>query len=45
MNLEIREDNYVLLKRYHRFGYKCFTVEEGFYEDGAGAIRMYKLFS
>jgi ribosomal protein S18 acetylase RimI-like enzyme len=44
LNLEIREDNYSLLKRYHRFGYKCFEIEEGFYADGAGAIRMYKVF-
>lgn len=44
LNLEIREDNYTLLKRYHRFGYKCFEIEEGFYGDGAGAIRMYKVF-
>jgi [ribosomal protein S18]-alanine N-acetyltransferase len=43
LNLEIREDNYTLLKRYHRFGYKCFEIEENFYEDGAGAIRMYKV--
>jgi ribosomal protein S18 acetylase RimI-like enzyme len=45
LNLEIREDNYTLLKRYHRFGYKCFEIEEGFYADGAGAIRMYKVFA
>lgn len=45
LNLEIREDNYTLLKRYHRFGYKCFEIEERFYNDGAGAIRMFKVFA
>jgi [ribosomal protein S18]-alanine N-acetyltransferase len=44
LNLEIKETNYALLKRYHRFGYKCFEVETGFYADGWGAIRMLKRF-
>ena len=40
LNLEIKETNYPLLKRYHGYGYKCFEVEPGFYADGWGAIRM-----
>jgi ribosomal protein S18 acetylase RimI-like enzyme len=44
LNLEIKENNYTLLKRYHRFGYKCFRIEEEYYADGWGAIRMYKNF-
>lgn len=44
LNLEIKETNYTLLKRYHRFGYKCFEIVEGFYGDGWGAIRMKKRF-
>ena len=45
LNLEIKESNYALLKRYHRYGYKCFHVESGFYADGWGAIRMLKRFA
>jgi ribosomal protein S18 acetylase RimI-like enzyme len=45
LNLEIKETNYALLKRYHRYGYKCFEVEAGFYADGWGAIRMLKRFA
>jgi [ribosomal protein S18]-alanine N-acetyltransferase len=45
LNLEIKETNYDLLKRYHRYGYKCFEVEPGFYADGWGAIRMKKRFA
>ena len=45
LNLEIKETNYSLLKRYHRYGYKCFHVEQGFYADGWGAIRMKKRFA
>ena len=45
LNLEIKETNYALLKRYHRYGYKCFHVESGFYADGWGAIRMLKRFA
>ncbi len=45
LNLEIKETNYALLKRYHRYGYKCFHVEAGFYADGWGAIRMLKRFA
>jgi ribosomal protein S18 acetylase RimI-like enzyme len=45
LNLEIKETNYVLLKRYHRFGYKCFEIVEGFYGDGWSAIRMKKCFA
>ncbi|HVY90329.1 MAG TPA: GNAT family N-acetyltransferase [Hyphomonadaceae bacterium] len=45
LNLEIKETNYSLLKRYHRYGYKCFHVEAGFYADGWGAIRMMKRFA
>jgi ribosomal-protein-alanine N-acetyltransferase len=45
LNLEIKETNYALLKRYHRYGYKCFHVEPGFYADGWGAIRMKKRFA
>ncbi len=45
LNLEIKETNYGLLKRYHRYGYKCFHVEPGFYADGWGAIRMKKRFA
>lgn len=44
LNLEIKETNYALLKRYHGYGYKCFEVEPGFYADGWGAIRMLKHF-
>lgn len=44
LNLEIKETNYPLLKRYHGYGYKCFEVEPGFYADGWGAIRMLKYF-
>jgi ribosomal protein S18 acetylase RimI-like enzyme len=44
LNLEIKETNYPLLKRYHGYGYKCFEVESGFYADGWGAIRMLKHF-
>ena len=44
LNLEIKETNYSLLKRYHGYGYKCFEVEPGFYADGWGAIRMLKHF-
>ena len=44
LNLEIKETNYPLLKRYHGYGYKCFEVEAGFYADGWGAIRMLKYF-
>ena len=44
LNLEIKETNYTLLKRYHNYGYKCFEVEAGFYADGWGAIRMLKYF-
>lgn len=44
LNLEIKETNYPLLKRYHGYGYKCFEVEAGFYADGWGAIRMLKHF-
>lgn len=45
LNLEIKETNYALLKRYHRYGYKCFHVEQDFYADGWGAIRMKKRFA
>jgi ribosomal protein S18 acetylase RimI-like enzyme len=45
LNLEIKETNYALLKRYHRYGYKCFHIEQGFYADGWGAIRMKKRFA
>jgi ribosomal protein S18 acetylase RimI-like enzyme len=45
LNLEIKETNYALLKRYHRYGYKCFHVEAGFYADGWSAIRMLKRFA
>ena len=45
LNLEIKETNYALLKRYHGYGYKCFEVEAGFYADGWGAIRMLKRFA
>jgi ribosomal protein S18 acetylase RimI-like enzyme len=45
LNLEIKETNYALLKRYHKYGYKCFEVEPGFYADGWGAIRMLKRFA
>ena len=45
LNLEIKETNYALLKRYHRYGYKCFDVEPDFYADGWGAIRMKKRFA
>ena len=45
LNLEIKETNYALLKRYHKYGYKCFQVEPGFYADGWGAIRMLKRFA
>jgi ribosomal-protein-alanine N-acetyltransferase len=45
LNLEIKEANYALLKRYHRYGYKCFHVEQEFYADGWGAIRMKKRFA
>lgn len=44
LNLEIKETNYPLLKRYHGYGYKCFEIEAGFYADGWGAIRMLKYF-
>jgi len=44
LNLEIKETNYTLLKRYHNYGYKCFEVEAGFYADGWGAIRMLRYF-
>jgi [ribosomal protein S18]-alanine N-acetyltransferase len=44
LNLEIKETNYALLKRYHRYGYTCFDIEPGFYADGWGAIRMKKRF-
>jgi ribosomal-protein-alanine N-acetyltransferase len=45
LNLEIKETNYALLKRYHKYGYKCFEVEPCFYADGWGAIRMLKRFA
>lgn len=45
LNLEIKETNYTLLKRYHGYGYKCFHVEQDFYADGWGAIRMKKRFA
>jgi len=45
LNLEIKETNYALLKRYHRYGYKCFHIEPNFYADGWGAIRMLKRFA
>ena len=45
LNLEIKETNYALLKRYHRYGYTCFDIEPGFYADGWGAIRMKKRFA
>ena len=45
LNLEIKETNYALLKRYHGYGYKCFHVEPDFYADGWGAIRMKKRFA
>lgn len=44
LNLEIKETNYPLLKRYHGYGYKCFEIEPGFYADGWGAIRMLRYF-
>jgi ribosomal protein S18 acetylase RimI-like enzyme len=44
LNLEIKETNYALLKRYHRYGYRCFHIESGFYADGWSAIRMKKRF-
>jgi ribosomal-protein-alanine N-acetyltransferase len=44
LNLEIKETNYALLKRYHGYGYKCFEIEPGFYADGWGAIRMLRYF-
>ena len=44
LNLEIKETNYALLKRYHGYGYKCFEIEPGFYADGWGAIRMWQDF-
>jgi ribosomal protein S18 acetylase RimI-like enzyme len=45
LNLEIKETNYALLKRYHRYGYRCFHIEQNFYADGWGAIRMLKRFA
>lgn len=45
LNLEIKETNYALLKRYHRYGYTCFGIEPDFYADGWGAIRMKKRFA
>jgi ribosomal-protein-alanine N-acetyltransferase len=44
LNLEIKETNYALLKRYHGWGYRCFEIEPGFYADGWGAIRMQQRF-
>jgi len=44
LNLEIKETNYALLKRYHGWGYKCFEIESDFYADGWGAIRMLRYF-
>lgn len=45
LNLEIKETNYALLRRYHRYGYTCFHVEQEFYADGWSAIRMKKRFA
>lgn len=40
LHLRIKEDNYKLLKRYHRFGYKVFEAVPSFYDDGCAALRM-----
>lgn len=43
LNLRIKEDNYRLLQRYHRFGYKIFEIVPNYYSDGWAALRMNKL--
>ena len=40
LDLEIKENNYPLLQRYHKFGYLCFECEPNFYADGLSALRM-----
>lgn len=42
LDLEIKETNYTLLRRYHSFGYRCFRCVENFYSDGASALNMTK---
>lgn len=44
LNLRIKENNYRLLQRYHRFGYKLFEIVLDYYEDGWSALRMSKKF-
>lgn len=42
LNLRIKENNYRLLQRYHRFGYSIFEAVPSFYGDGSTALRMFK---
>jgi ribosomal protein S18 acetylase RimI-like enzyme len=40
LDLEIKENNYALLQRYHKFGYLCFACVPHYYADGLSALRM-----
>ena len=44
VRLEAREDNFRALRLYESAGYARFARVDGYYEDGAPALRLEKIF-
>jgi [ribosomal protein S18]-alanine N-acetyltransferase len=45
LRLEVREDNHRAIALYDRLGYRRFGRYEDYYDDGAAALRLEKLFA